>query len=62
MSVPRRTWIDTRRSGRNNGQQPELSITDPVQLERRLKRQWSNEAASDTHASEEENEESQLEN
>lgn len=45
-----------RRSGRNNGQQPELSITDPVQLERRLKRQRSNEAASDSHASEEEKE------
>ncbi|KAH0586853.1 hypothetical protein H2248_005697 [Termitomyces sp. 'cryptogamus'] len=44
-----------RRSGRNNGQQPELGITDPVQLERRLKRQRSNEAASDSHASEEEN-------
>lgn len=47
-----------RRSGRNNGQQPELGITDPVQLERRLKRQRSNEAASDSHASEEENGES----
>ncbi|KAF5371995.1 hypothetical protein D9615_008134 [Tricholomella constricta] len=44
-----------RRSGRNNGQQPELGITDPVQLERRLKRQRSNEATSDSHASEEEN-------
>ncbi|KAG6845297.1 hypothetical protein H0H93_016128, partial [Arthromyces matolae] len=44
----------TRRSGRNNGQQPELAITDPVQLERRLKRQRSNEAATDSHASEEE--------
>ncbi|KAK7439387.1 TAT-binding protein-like protein 7, AAA ATPase [Stygiomarasmius scandens] len=29
----------TRRSARNNGLQPELTITDPVQLERRLKRQ-----------------------
>ncbi|KAG6910179.1 hypothetical protein DXG01_012628 [Tephrocybe rancida] len=47
-----------RRSGRNNGQQPELGITDPVQLERRLKRQRSNEATSDSHASEEENGES----
>ncbi|KAG6840868.1 hypothetical protein C0991_003588 [Blastosporella zonata] len=44
-----------RRSGRNNGQQPELGITDPVQLERRLKRQRSNEATSDSHVSEEEN-------
>ncbi|KAG5642143.1 hypothetical protein DXG03_003573 [Asterophora parasitica] len=43
-----------RRSGRNNGQQPELGITDPVQLERRLKRQRSNEATSDSHVSEEE--------
>ena len=46
-----------RRSGRNNGQQPELSITDPVLLERRLKRQRSNEAGSDSHGSEEENHE-----
>ncbi|THU83079.1 AAA-domain-containing protein [Dendrothele bispora CBS 962.96] len=29
----------TRRSARNNGLEPELTITDPVQLERRLKRQ-----------------------
>ncbi|KAF4602613.1 hypothetical protein EYR40_005828 [Pleurotus pulmonarius] len=29
----------TRRSARANGQQPEISITDPVKLERRLKRQ-----------------------
>ncbi|KAE9403807.1 AAA-domain-containing protein [Gymnopus androsaceus JB14] len=29
----------TRRSARNNGQQPELAITDPVALERKLKRQ-----------------------
>jgi len=46
-----------RRSGRNNGQQPELSITDPVLLERRLKRQRSNEAGSDSHGSEEGNHE-----
>jgi len=46
-----------RRSGRNNGQQPELSITDPVLLERRLKRQRSNEAGSESHGSEEENHE-----
>ncbi|KAF8075816.1 AAA-domain-containing protein [Lyophyllum atratum] len=45
-----------RRSGRNTGQQPELGITDPVRLERRLKRQRSNEATTDSqHASEEEN-------
>ncbi|KAH9950116.1 AAA-domain-containing protein [Amylocystis lapponica] len=35
----------TRRSARNNGQQPEMSITDPLLLERKLKRQRSNEAA-----------------
>ena len=28
----------TRRSARNNGQEPEVAITDPLQLERRLKR------------------------
>ncbi|KAF9648633.1 AAA-domain-containing protein [Thelephora ganbajun] len=28
----------TRRSGRNSGQEPEVAITDPLQLERRLKR------------------------
>jgi len=44
-----------RRSARNNGQQPELPITDPVKLERRLKRQRSNEAAADSVGSEEEN-------
>lgn len=32
-----------RRSGRNNGKQPELELTDPLQLERRLKRQRSND-------------------
>ncbi|KDQ28800.1 hypothetical protein PLEOSDRAFT_1111948 [Pleurotus ostreatus PC15] len=31
--------LATRRSARANGQQPEISITDPVKLERRLKRQ-----------------------
>lgn len=35
----------TRRSARNNGQQPEISITDPLLLERKLKRQRPNEAA-----------------
>ena len=43
-----------RRSARNNGLQPELTITDPVKLERRLKRQRGNEGGSDSHASEEE--------
>lgn len=35
--------VGTRRSARHNGQQPELKITDPLQLERKLKRQRSNE-------------------
>lgn len=35
----------TRRSARHNGQQPEISITDPLQLERKLKRQRSTSAA-----------------
>ncbi|KAF7301025.1 AAA-domain-containing protein [Mycena indigotica] len=39
----------TRRSARNNGLQPELTITDPVQLERRLKRQRSDGAGTDSH-------------
>ena len=44
-----------RRSARNNGQQPELSITDPVKLERRLKRQRGEECSGgDSHGSEEE--------
>ncbi|KAJ7755188.1 AAA-domain-containing protein [Mycena metata] len=42
-----------RRSARHNGLQPELTITDPVQLERRLKRQRSDGAATDSHASDE---------
>ncbi|KAF7331024.1 AAA-domain-containing protein [Mycena venus] len=42
-----------RRSARHNGLQPELSITDPVQLERRLKRQRSDGAATDSHGSDE---------
>lgn len=37
----------TRRSARHNGLQPELSITDPLLLERRLKRQRSAEANSE---------------
>jgi hypothetical protein len=45
----------TRRSARNNGQEPELSITDPLKLERRLKRQRNvGDAAIDSLASEEE--------
>ncbi|KAF8520270.1 AAA-domain-containing protein [Hysterangium stoloniferum] len=32
-----------RRSARNNGQEPDVPITDPVKLERRLKRQRSSE-------------------
>jgi len=35
-----------RRSARNNGQEPEISITDPLKLERKLKRQRSSEATS----------------
>ncbi|TFY77944.1 hypothetical protein EWM64_g6069 [Hericium alpestre] len=38
----------TRRSARTTGQQPEISITDPLQLERRLKRQRSKEAGHDS--------------
>ena len=47
--------VVARRSARNNGQQPELSITDPVKLERRLKRQRGEECSGgDSHGSEEE--------
>ena len=47
--------LGARRSARNNGQQPELSITDPVKLERRLKRQRGEECSGgDSHGSEEE--------
>ncbi|KZT13243.1 AAA-domain-containing protein [Laetiporus sulphureus 93-53] len=35
----------TRRSARHNGQQPEIPITDPLKLERRLKRQRSTSGA-----------------
>lgn len=45
--------VGTRRSARHNGQQPELSITDPLKLERKLKRQRSNEEGADSHASSE---------
>ena len=37
-----------RRSARHNGQQPEMVITDPVQLERRLKRQRSSEPSGES--------------
>jgi ATPase family AAA domain-containing protein 2 len=37
-----------RRSARNNGQEPEVLITDPVQLERRLKRQRSSEPSGES--------------
>nr|VWP00373.1 Threonine dehydratase (EC (Threonine deaminase) [Ganoderma boninense] len=43
----------TRRSARHNGQEPEIAITDPVLLERKLKRQRSNGA--ETTPSEDEN-------
>jgi hypothetical protein len=36
----------TRRSARHNGQQPEMAITDPLQLERRLKRARPGDRAS----------------
>ncbi|KAI5120735.1 hypothetical protein M0805_006441 [Coniferiporia weirii] len=38
-----------RRSARNNGLEPELGITDPSQLERRLKRQRSQDANGAAH-------------
>jgi hypothetical protein len=45
----------TRRSARNNGQEPEVAITDPLQLERRLKRGRSAEGnLTDGHQSSEE--------
>ncbi|KAL0955241.1 hypothetical protein HGRIS_004140 [Hohenbuehelia grisea] len=44
--------VVTRRSARANGQLPEITITDPVQLERRLKRQRTDEANADSHGSE----------
>ena len=47
--------VGTRRSARHNGQQPELSITDPLKLERKLKRQRSNEDGIESRGSSEEN-------
>ena len=45
----------TRRSARNSGQEPEVAITDPLQLERRLKRGRSAEGnLTDGHQSSEE--------
>ncbi|THH17583.1 hypothetical protein EW146_g3256 [Bondarzewia mesenterica] len=44
----------TRRSARQNGQKADITITDPLVLERRLKRQRSNEAGNDSPASGEE--------
>lgn len=44
----RSTAQGIRRSARNNGQQPEVIITDPVQLERRLKRQRSSEPSGES--------------
>jgi ATPase family AAA domain-containing protein 2 len=41
----------TRRSTRNNGQHIEVEITDPVLLERRLKRQRSGDGTGDSQAS-----------
>jgi len=41
----------TRRSARNNGQQPEITITDPLELERKLKRQRSSESGAESHGS-----------
>ena len=49
------SFMMTRRSARANGLEPELRITDPVKLERRLKRQRSDcgDVAMDSHGSEE---------
>ncbi|KLO08586.1 AAA-domain-containing protein [Schizopora paradoxa] len=46
--------VGPRRSTRNNGQQLEISITDPVRLERQLKRQRSADANGNTRGSSEE--------
>lgn len=47
--------VTARRSARNNGQQPELALTDPVRLERSLKRQRADGQVLDSNGSEEEN-------
>ena len=44
----------TRRSARTNGQHIDFSMTDPVKLERRLKRARGEEVSGDSHGSEEE--------
>jgi ATPase family AAA domain-containing protein 2 len=49
----------TRRSARNNGQQPELSITDPLKIERRLKRSRVTETGVECVPSEEDESDSQ---
>lgn len=49
-----------RRSARNNGQQPEIAITDPLQLERRLKRQRSQDANGESHGSGEDSNDDRL--
>ncbi|EIN04309.1 AAA-domain-containing protein [Punctularia strigosozonata HHB-11173 SS5] len=43
--------LGTRRSSRHNGQQLEVEMTDPVLIERRLKRQRSGDGAGDSQAS-----------
>ncbi|KIK79961.1 hypothetical protein PAXRUDRAFT_159899 [Paxillus rubicundulus Ve08.2h10] len=43
----------TRRSARHNGQQPEVAITDPLQLERRLKRARPGDRTSGSDSGEE---------
>ena len=45
----------TRRSARHTGQEPEMTITDPLQLERRLKRARSGDRPSGSPESSEEN-------
>lgn len=45
----------TRRSARHTGQQPEMTITDPLQLERRLKRARSGDRPSGSPESSDEN-------
>ncbi|KAF8992931.1 hypothetical protein BDQ17DRAFT_1253402 [Cyathus striatus] len=58
-SQPHDAQNGTRRSARNIGQEPELTITDPVKLERRLKRQRSDEASTESHPNSEGEEGSQ---
>ncbi|KAG7096390.1 hypothetical protein E1B28_003833 [Marasmius oreades] len=51
-------FMGTRKSARHNGLQPELGITDPVKLERRLKRQREEGGGgTDSHGSEDEKDE-----